>query len=206
MRKSRFPEERIIAILAEHERGVPTADVCRKRWRRRVTFYKFKAKSGGMDITDARKLKLLKIESGRLDRARLRPARRLQEIERAPAARDQDACCARTPCPDGRQVSRRVQRGPAQQPADREKDRRAPRAPRLDGRMVEGHALHRRAADSLTRRGVFRPRDSEQDHRADGRTDCGSGGVRTPPQQRRRLAGKDVREPPPASSSNYRRG
>jgi putative transposase len=56
------------AILAEQERGVPTADVCRKHGLSTATFYKFKAKYGGMDITDARKLKLLEIENGRLKR------------------------------------------------------------------------------------------------------------------------------------------
>lgn len=68
MRKSRFTEEQIIAILAEQERGVPTVDVCRKYGLSTATFYKFKAKYGGMDITDARKLKLLEIENGRLKR------------------------------------------------------------------------------------------------------------------------------------------
>ena len=68
MRKSRFTEEQIIAILAEQERGVSTADVCRKHGLSTATFYKFKAKYGGMDITDARKLKLLEIENGRLKR------------------------------------------------------------------------------------------------------------------------------------------
>ena len=68
MRKSRFTEEQIIAILAEQERGVATADVCRKHGLSTATFYKFKAKYGGMDITDARKLKLLEIENGRLKR------------------------------------------------------------------------------------------------------------------------------------------
>ena len=47
---------------------MPTADVCRKHGLSTATFYKFKAKYGGMDITDARKLKLLEIENGRLKR------------------------------------------------------------------------------------------------------------------------------------------
>lgn len=55
-------------ILASRERGVPTADVCRKHGLSTATFYKFKAKYGGMDITDARKLKLLEIENSRLKR------------------------------------------------------------------------------------------------------------------------------------------
>ena len=68
MRKSRFTEEQIIAILAEHELGVPTADVCRKHGLSTATFYKWKAKYGGMDVTDARKLKALEAENGRLKR------------------------------------------------------------------------------------------------------------------------------------------
>lgn len=68
MRKSRFTEEQIIAILAEQERGVPTVDVCRKHGLSTATFYKFKAKYGGMNITDARKLKLLETENSRLKR------------------------------------------------------------------------------------------------------------------------------------------
>ena len=47
---------------------MPTADVCRKHGLSTATFYKFKAKYGGMDVTDARKLKLLEIENGRLKR------------------------------------------------------------------------------------------------------------------------------------------
>ena len=68
MRKSRFTEEQIIAILAEHELGVSTADVCRKHGLSSATFYKWKAKYGGMDVTDARKLKALEAENGRLKR------------------------------------------------------------------------------------------------------------------------------------------
>ena len=68
MRKSRFTEEQIIAILAEQERGVPTADVCRKHGLSTATFYKFKAKYGGLDVTDARKLKALESENARLKR------------------------------------------------------------------------------------------------------------------------------------------
>lgn len=68
MRKSRFTEEQIIAILAEHELGVPTADICRKHGLSGATFYKWKAKYGGLDVTDARKLKTLEIENARLKR------------------------------------------------------------------------------------------------------------------------------------------
>ncbi len=68
MRKSRFTEEQIIAILAEHELGVATADVCRKYGLSSATFYKWKAKYGGLEITDARKLKTPETENPRLKR------------------------------------------------------------------------------------------------------------------------------------------
>lgn len=66
MRKSRFTEEQIIAILAEQERGETTAEVCRRHGISSPTFYKWKAKFGGMDVSDARKLKVLETENARL--------------------------------------------------------------------------------------------------------------------------------------------
>lgn len=68
MRQSRFTEEQIIAILAEQERGQKTAEVCRKHGISPNTFYKWKAKYGGLDISDARKLKSLETENARLKR------------------------------------------------------------------------------------------------------------------------------------------
>ena len=68
MRKSRFSEEQIIAILAEQERGMATAEVCRKHGISEGTFYKWKAKFGGMQVSDAKKLKTLETENGRLKR------------------------------------------------------------------------------------------------------------------------------------------
>ena len=68
MRKSRFTEEQIIAILAEQERGETTAEVCRRHGISSPTFYKWKAKFGGMDVSDARKLKVLETENARLKR------------------------------------------------------------------------------------------------------------------------------------------
>jgi putative transposase len=58
MRQSRFTEEKIIAVLAEQERGLATAEVCRKHGISPATFYKWKAKFGGMDVSEARKLRL----------------------------------------------------------------------------------------------------------------------------------------------------
>ena len=66
MRTSRFSEEQIIAILAEQERGLATADVCRRHGISQTTLYKWKAKFGGMDVSDARRLKTLEAENARL--------------------------------------------------------------------------------------------------------------------------------------------
>ncbi len=68
MRKSRFTEEQIIAILAEQERGMATAEVCRRHGVSSATFYKWKAKFGGLDVSDARRLKTLEHENARLKR------------------------------------------------------------------------------------------------------------------------------------------
>ena len=68
MRKSRFSEEQIIAILAEQEREEKAADVCRRHGVSQNTFYKWKAKFGGMQVSDARRLKSLEDENARLKR------------------------------------------------------------------------------------------------------------------------------------------
>lgn len=68
VRKSKFTEEQIIAILSEQERGVKTEEVCRTHGISPATFYKWKAKFGGMDVSDARKLKSLETENARLKR------------------------------------------------------------------------------------------------------------------------------------------
>jgi len=66
MKRSRFSEERIIAILKQQERGVATADVCREHGISSATFYKWKAKFGGLEVSDARRLKVLEDENAKL--------------------------------------------------------------------------------------------------------------------------------------------
>ncbi len=66
MRSSRFSDEQIISMIKEQEAGVPTEEVCRKHGIRTVSFYKYKAKFGGMEVSDARKLKALEDENAKL--------------------------------------------------------------------------------------------------------------------------------------------
>jgi putative transposase len=66
MKGSRFKEEQIIAILREQESGAKTADVCRKHGISDATFYKWKSKYGGLDVSDAKRLKALEDENTKL--------------------------------------------------------------------------------------------------------------------------------------------
>lgn len=66
MRSSRFSDEQIIGIIKEQEAGMPTAEVCRKHGISTASFYKYKAKFGGMEVSDARKLKALEDENAKL--------------------------------------------------------------------------------------------------------------------------------------------
>jgi len=64
--KKRFSEEQIIKILKEHDAGLSTSELCRTHGICPATFYKWKAKFGGMEVSDARKLKALEAENARL--------------------------------------------------------------------------------------------------------------------------------------------
>ena len=64
--KRRFSEEQIIGILKEHEAGVSAKDLCRKHGMSDASFYKWKAKFGGMEVSDARRLRDLESENARL--------------------------------------------------------------------------------------------------------------------------------------------
>ena len=66
MKVSRFSEEQIIGVLREHEAGAKTEEVCRRHGISNATFYKWKAKYGGLEVSEARRLKSLEDENRRL--------------------------------------------------------------------------------------------------------------------------------------------
>ena len=68
MRRSRFSDEQIVGILKEQEAGTPTAEVCRRHGISEQTFYTWKKKFGGLELGEAKRLRQLEDENGRLKR------------------------------------------------------------------------------------------------------------------------------------------
>ena len=68
MKRSKFTEEQIIGVLREQEAGVTTAEVCRRHGISSATFYAWKSKYGGMEISDAKRLKAMEEENAKLKR------------------------------------------------------------------------------------------------------------------------------------------
>jgi putative transposase len=66
MKRSRFSEEQIIGVLREQEAGAATADICRKHGISPATFYQWKSKFGGLEVSEARRLRTLEAENTRL--------------------------------------------------------------------------------------------------------------------------------------------
>lgn len=66
MKRNRYSEEQIIGILKEHQAGVSARDLCRKHGISDATFYKWRSKYGGMEVSDARRLKALEDENRKL--------------------------------------------------------------------------------------------------------------------------------------------
>ncbi len=71
MKRNRFTDEQIISILKEHEAGTPVSELCRKHGVSDASIYKWKAKYGGMDVSEAKRLKTLEDENTKLKRIAL---------------------------------------------------------------------------------------------------------------------------------------
>jgi putative transposase len=66
MKRSRFTEEQIIGVLKEHQAGLPASELCRKHGISDATFYTWRKKYGGLEVSEARRLKALEGENARL--------------------------------------------------------------------------------------------------------------------------------------------
>ena len=66
MKRNRFTDEQIIGILKEHEAGTPVSELCRKHGVSDASIYKWKAKFGGMDVSEAKRLRALEEENAKL--------------------------------------------------------------------------------------------------------------------------------------------
>ena len=77
MKKQRFTEEQIIGVLREQEAGAKTADLCRRYGISEATYYNWKAKYGGMEVSEAKRLKALEDENARLKKL---PAEQMLDV------------------------------------------------------------------------------------------------------------------------------
>ena len=68
MKKSKYTDEQIIGFLKQAEAGIPVKDLCRKGGFSDATFYKWRARFGGMDVPDAKRLRELEAENNKLKR------------------------------------------------------------------------------------------------------------------------------------------
>jgi putative transposase len=66
MKKSRYTQEQIIAVLKQHQAGMPTAELCRRHGISEATFYNWRSRYGGMEVSEARRLKSLEDENRKL--------------------------------------------------------------------------------------------------------------------------------------------
>lgn len=68
MKRSRYTEEQIIGILKEQDAGVAVAELCRKHGMSEATFYNWKSKYGGLEVSEAKRLRALEAENAKLKR------------------------------------------------------------------------------------------------------------------------------------------
>jgi transposase-like protein len=172
MKRSRFTEEQIIGILREQEAGLSTAEVCRKHGISTATFYGWKAKLGGMEVSEAKRLKQLQDENAKLKRllaagGAADPAaqarRRHADGQRARGRQRPDVCLGH-----GLSVA-----GDPQGPAAALDGLRLIRSVEL-GRRARSHS--RRALPALSRGRLARGKPNRRHHRQPERQERGKGG------------------------------